>query len=111
MYILIKVVNLGVAELRLISSLVLDTKLQLQSAAYALHPNGTGECPHQIITDSMCSMLACAVLSMNFWPYAFHQFQRIYNATGQHAEKDTLQYVELCLGSQPDLSLLLMFCC
>jgi hypothetical protein len=38
MYILIKVVNLGVAELRLISSLVLDTKLQLQPAADALHP-------------------------------------------------------------------------
>lgn len=79
------------------------------TAADSSHQNGPGERPHQTIADGMRTMLAGAALPMKFWPYAFHHFLRIYNAT-VHADHDASPF-EICSGSQPDLSLLRVFGC
>jgi hypothetical protein len=79
------------------------------TASNSSHQNGPGERPHQTIADGIRTMLAGASLPMKFWPYAFHHFLRIYNAT-VHGECDASPF-ELCSGSRPDLSLLRVFGC
>ena len=79
------------------------------TAANASHSNGPGECPHQPISKAICTMLAGAALPALFWPYAFHHFIRLYNIT-VHGNRDKSSF-EICVGEQPDLTLLRTFGC
>ena len=66
------------------------------TAPNSSHQNGPGECPHQTISDGICTMLTGAGLALQFWPYAFHHFLHLYNVT-IHDGKDASPF-ELCTG-------------